>query len=100
MIKYTELPTTLDDFHDRSCARPFGDGYEPATPEEVDRLIKLAGWSQCDAARVVGVAYEINKGSTTIRKWRAPKYKTDSRQIPYSAWRLMLLKTGVVNLNE
>lgn len=82
----------LDAFHNRACVLPFDDpGYEPPTPGEVDALIKLAGWSQNQAAKIVGVTYNPKKGSTTIRKWRTRVESSEHRTIPYSAWRLMLI---------
>ena len=91
------LPMTLDALSKRGCAKLYtDDDYEPPTPEEVAQLIKLAGWSQNDAAKIVGVKWDTKKGSSTIRKWKSDKAKADHRPIPYSAWRLMLLEAGVV----
>lgn len=95
------LPDSLAVFRNRPCALPFGNpAYAPPTPHEVDRLIKLAGWSQSGVARLVGVTYNAKKGSSTIRKWRANIDKDDYREIPYSAWRLMLLYAGVVSIED
>ncbi len=94
------LPLTLDAFSKRDCARLFDDDYVPPTPEEVAQLIRLAGWSQNDAAKKVGVTWHPKKGSSTIRKWKSAKAKEENRGIPYSAWRLMLLNAGVVSLDE
>jgi hypothetical protein len=88
---------TLDDLRDLPCALPFADtGYKHPTPAQVDALIKAAGWSQNDAAKIVGVNFNPTKGSTTIRKWRTASRYEESRAIPYSAWRLMLIAAGVV----
>ena len=65
--------------------------YCAPTPEQVDMLIRGMGWSQADAARIVGVACDSNKGSTTLHKWRSPAESPEYRTIPYSAWRLLLL---------
>lgn len=93
------LPLTLDAFKKRDCARLYSDDrYQSPTPEEVGQLIKLAGWSQNDAAKKVGVKSDPKKGSSTIRKWKSNKAREDHRSIPYSAWRLMLLEAGVVEL--
>ena len=95
------LPISLEAFRNRPCALPFGNpAYMPPTPQEVDRLIKLVGWSQSGVARLVGVTYNAKKGSSTIRKWRASIEKDDYREIPYSAWRLMLLYAGVVSIED
>jgi len=95
----THLPTDLQSFRRRCCALPYTDpDYHPPTPEEVTQLIKLAGWTQAQVAALVGVTGHPQKGSTTIRKWCAPTTKKDHRQIPYAAWRLMLLNAGVIKL--
>jgi hypothetical protein len=87
---------TLEAFRGLPCSLLFADpGYSRPTPGEVDALIRAAGWSQNDAARIVGVSFG-DKGSTTIRKWRAPLQSAEYREIPYSAWRLMLIYAGVV----
>lgn len=88
---------TLQDLARRDCARLFEDpAYRPPTPDEVDALIKLAGWSQNKAAKVAGVKFDPDKGSRTIRTWRSPKGSAGYREIPYAAWRLLLLTAGVV----
>lgn len=95
------LPKSFDAFRNRPCALPFSlAAYMPPTPEEVARLIELAGWSQSVTAKLVGVNYNPKKGSSTVRKWRASVEKDDYREIPYSAWRLMLLYAGVVSIDD
>jgi len=94
-------PVSLDGFRNLPCALPYSNAaYVPPTPEEVDRLIDLAGWSQNVTAKLVGVTYNPKKGSSTVRKWRTAVGKDDSREIPYSAWRLMLLYAGVVSVSD
>jgi len=95
------LPQTLNAFKNRNCARLYtDDNYTAPTPEEVNQLIILSGWSQNDAAKLVGVKWDTKKGSSTIRKWKSEKAKKDHREIPYSAWRLLLIYAGVVNLDN
>ncbi len=95
------LPVSLEAFSNRPCALPFSHpAYAPPSPQEVDRLIKLAGWSQSGIAALVGVSFNPKKGSSTIRKWRARADSDDARAIPYSAWRLMLLYAGVVSIDD
>jgi len=94
-----ELPQTLDAFKNRNCARLYTDElYTPPEPEEVSQLIILCQWSQNDAAKLMGVKWDTKKGSSTIRKWKSDKAKKDYREIPYSAWRLMLIYAGVVGV--
>jgi hypothetical protein len=96
IVDYADLQS-LEAFRNRPCALPFYDpGYEPPTPGEVDALIKLAGWSQNQAAKITGVTYNPKKGSTTIRKWRTRVESREHRAIPYAAWRLMLVTAGLV----
>jgi len=94
-------PASLTAFKRRGCIKPYSDpDYSPPSPDEVDALIKLMGWSQSVAAKLVGVSYNPKKGSSTIRKWRTSVDKKDYREIPYSTWRLMLLYAGVVTIDE
>lgn len=94
-------PATRAAFKNRPCALPFNHvDYAPPTPGEVDALIKLVGWSQTDTAKLVGVTYNPLKGSSTVRKWRAPVASKDHRDMPYSAWRLLLVYAGVVSVDE
>lgn len=90
----------LESFKNAGCTMPaFSEFYVPPTPEQVGQLIKAAGWSQRQVARLTGVSYN-DKGSTTVRKWKTPKGKPEHREIPYSAWRLMLLAAGVVSISD
>ena len=93
------LPMTLDAYRNRGCSRPWSDpGYTHPSPEEVAQLIRLAGWSTNEAADIVGVKRDVKHGSATIRKWKSAHAGKTNREIPYSAWRLMLLHAGVVEL--
>jgi len=95
------LPKTLNAFKNRNCSRLYTDDlYQAPTPEEVNQLIVLSGWSQNDVAKLVGVRWDTKKGSSTIRKWKSDKAKKDYREIPYSAWRLMLIYAGVVGIDN
>ena len=93
------LPQNLEAFRNLPCARAFSDEcYQPPSPEEVDQLIKLAGWSQKDCAKLTGVSF-TDKGSSTVRRWKTSNPK-DHREIKYSAWRLLLLYANVVTLEN
>jgi len=96
-----ETPTVLEAFKERPCSFVFSHPhYHPPTPEEIDALIKLCGWSQNETAKLVGVSYNPKKGSSTIRKWRAKQTSDDYREIPYASWRLLLIYAGVVTVEE
>lgn len=74
--------------------------YEPPPPKVIRALRNLAGWSQNDVAKLVGVGFNPKKGSTTIRKWETDPANSEHRTIPYAAWRLMLLEAGIVRLEN
>lgn len=95
------LPQTLDAFRNRPCSLPYtNEYYTPPTTDEVGQLIKLAGWSQNDTARLVGVSFNPEKGSLTVRRWKMPIASDNHRDIPYAAWRLLLLHAGVVKVDD
>jgi hypothetical protein len=95
------LPASLDVYKNRNCCLPFSHvDYEPPKPEDVGHLIELMGWSQNDTAKLAGVSWNPLKGSPTVRRWKAPSDKDSSRVIPYSAWRLLLICAGVVDIEQ
>lgn len=90
-------PITLNVISERPCALPFSDDrYRAPTADEVRSLIELMGWSQNDVARMVGVNYDPKKGSATVRRWKAKEGDKHAREIPYAAWRLLLISAGIV----
>lgn len=94
------LPASLNAFKSRACVQVYSSGnYVSPTPEEFDRLTKLAGWSQGDVAKLVGVSYN-RKGSTTVRKWKTPVSHSENRTVPYAAWRYLLACAGVISVDD
>jgi len=94
-------PITREAFRSRPCTLPYCDpNYTPPTPDELSGLIQFAGWSQSDVAKLVGVNYSQQKGSTTVRKWRTDISSKEHRDIPYSAWRHLLACAGIVTIEE
>ena len=69
--------------------------YSAPSSEEVIKVANYLGLSQRQLANLVGV-HSNNKGSSTIRKWKAPEDKSEHRPIPYAAWRLMLIEAELV----
>jgi hypothetical protein len=65
--------------------------YQHPTPDEVKTAIKSAGLTGEEIALLTGV-----KGRT-VRKWQAPMDTSNYAPMPYSAWRLLLLETGMVD---
>jgi len=93
-----DVPLTLDGFKNLPCALPITDErYQRPTPEQVAQLINLAGWSQNDAAKLVGVSWDTRRGSSTVRKWKSAKGHKEHREIPYATWRLLLILADVVS---
>lgn len=93
-------PATLQAFKNRACSLPYYDpGFELPTPEEIKALLKLTGWSQKQTALITGVNWN-SKGSTSVRRWKAPRESDSHRQINYAAWRLMLLAAKVVSVDD
>ena len=68
-----------------------------ASPTEVDLrfLRNLFDITQVDVAKITGTNWN-KKGSSTVAKWEVTRNKHDHRQIPYSAWRLLLITLEVV----
>jgi len=84
-----------------SCSLPFRDvDYQAPKPEQVAALIVFAGWSQVEAAKIIGVSYTAGKGSSAIRRYKSAANMESTRAIPYAAWRLMLLNAGVINIED
>lgn len=99
IYKTNAAVTSVNGFRGLPCSLPYcSDEYCPPTPEEVDSLIKLSGWSQREVALIAGVGHN-DKGSTTVRKWKT-KNGAEARSIPYAAWRQMLEVAGVVTVDE
>lgn len=73
--------------------------YKAPTPQEVDAVIRLSGLSQRKAALVTGVR-NTEKGSPTIRRWKAHEASDQHREIPYAAWRLLLEYAGVASVKQ
>ncbi len=74
--------------------------YRDPTPQEIKALRNHLGLSQTAFARLVGVPYKVDKGSNTVRKWEAPENSPNFKSIPYSAWRLLLGASRVVDLSN
>lgn len=70
--------------------RFFDPAYTPATADDLRELMRQTGLTGSQAARLVGV------NSRTIRKWATSHGLPNSGDIPYAAWRLLLLETGLI----
>lgn len=86
----TSTPITVEAFKNRCCSLPFNHpDYAPPSSEEVRSLLDLVGLSQRKVAILTGATW-TEKGSTTVRKWKAKEDVKEYRQIPYAAWRMLL----------
>lgn len=69
----------------------WGQGYRPPDPEEVLAFLRRHQLSAAAAAVIVGVGTQDKPDGRTVRRWYAPKSTRGARQIPYAAWRLLVL---------
>lgn len=64
------------------CRLPFADsGYVAPTPDEIREALRRGNFTGAAAGKLLGVT------GRTIRKWVGGE-----REIPYSAWRLLLIE--------
>lgn len=86
MQKLEHLKRTLDSTveHENPSWKQFGPGYHPPTPDEIKATFRPFTASQ--VASMLGVTTP-----RTIRRWIGGEVA-----IPYSSWRLFLIKTGRV----
>lgn len=69
----------------RETRLPYADQrFKPPTPEEVRNVLRRLGWTGSRAGLELGVT------GRTIRKWTG-----GDQDVPYSAWRLLLLKAAL-----
>ncbi len=80
----------------RPCCLPCSHRrYQPPDADEINALIEYAGWTQQQFAQVVGVSTS-SRGSSTVRRWTCAPDSESYRAMPYSAWRLALLESGLI----
>lgn len=92
------LPQSLNAFKKLDSIKPHPN-WTPPEPDQIKQFISLSGMNRRVWADLLGVTYTEKHGSTAIRKWCLPKTAKDYRQIPYTAWRLMLIYSGLVDGN-
>lgn len=91
---------TIEQFKRLPCALPCAHpDYRPPTPDEVDLLTRLAGWSQRELALITGVR-QSSKGSPTVRRWKTPVGDKEHRQIPAATWQYLLEYVGIESVKE
>ncbi|MGH8194594.1 MAG: helix-turn-helix domain-containing protein [Woeseiaceae bacterium] len=69
----------------QGCRVPFTDpGYTAPSPEEIREALRLGSLTGSAAGDLVGVT------GRTVRKWTGGE-----REVPYSAWRFLLIEIGL-----
>lgn len=92
--------TGLNDIKRLACALPVcHENYIAPKPHEVDALIRVMGWSQRQVALITGVNHS-SKGSPTVRRWKTSEENKEYRQIPNSAWQLLLVCAGILTVSD
>ncbi|WP_370164393.1 helix-turn-helix domain-containing protein [Marisediminitalea sp.] len=82
-------------FNEKPCCKLFGDEkYQPPTVEELKTLLEMNNWTQRDVSILVGVSL------STVKKWSLSENSSGHRNIPYSAWRLLLIYAGKIYSKE
>lgn len=74
-------------------------GWVRPTPLEVRALIVYLG-AQQGKEKLTGseIANIVGADPRSIRRWTAPVDSSNSKNIPYAAWRLLLLSAGLVDV--
>ena len=89
-------PITPSALKKRACSKPFSDSrFKPPSAEEINSVIAIGQWTQVDVAYIIGIS-SSEKGSATLRRWKSDPESPSHRQIPYAAWRLMLIEAEVI----
>jgi len=70
-----------------TCFLLWAEDYTPPTPAELREFMRTHGLSGTATANLVGVT------SRSVRYWLADPAMPNHRQIPYAAWRLLLVET-------
>ena len=69
--------------------------YEAPTHEDLRALKELSGKTGGELSAIAGL-----QDSRTFRKWTAPPEANQRSQIPYAAWRLILIELGMVVVEQ
>ena len=81
------------------CRVSTDEEYDMPEGKDLRFLRKIFELTQVDVAKILGVQWN-SKGSSTVSKWEVERNKFDHRQIPYSAWRLLLITLNVVAVED
>ncbi|MBC6985626.1 MULTISPECIES: hypothetical protein [Alteromonas] len=91
---------TLSTFAKRKCClvKEHPD-HESPTSKDVKDLLYLNNWTYADAAKLTGVAVTAKGSSPTVQRWCTKESSSDHRDIPYSAWLVLLTYSSLVICN-
>ena len=78
----------------KRLARTDASNYTGPDPSLVRALIQFAGWQQSHVADLLRV------NVSTIRRWTASREQSQSREIPYAAWVILLQAAGYTSLES
>jgi len=80
----------------RACCLPITNSrYRQPNRMEIEAVIEHIGCTQSYFAQFLGVA-SSSRGSSTVRRWLTSAESGEGRGIPYAAWRLSLVESGIV----
>ncbi|BCF95391.1 hypothetical protein [Paraburkholderia largidicola] len=88
----TNSETRLDAIRPATLLLATDPGYRKPHPYEVRALLKVTNITASVAGKITG------RPSRTVRKWTSETDSENYQAIPYSAWRLLLLETGLVTV--
>lgn len=72
----------------RRLSRRDASNYQGPEPSLVRALIESSGWQQSEVADLLRV------NASTIRRWTANSEQSQSREMPFAAWVVLLQATG------
>lgn len=72
-----------------ACLRPADQGWEQPSGPEIREVIRRAGLTDSETARLLGLAVQTQGGPRQVRRWIA-----EEGNIPYSAWALLCHVAG------
>lgn len=70
-------------------------GFDPPTYEDVQALSAASGLTGGTLANLAGLS-----NARSFRRWTAPPGAKNSTPIPYAAWRILLIETGLLPADQ
>jgi len=86
---HAEVQPNLERIKSSASLLEFADNrYTPPSPDEIKQVIDYVGLSSLQLGKELGI-----KDGRTVRRW-----KSGDAKMPYAAWRLLLVKAGLVQI--